>query len=108
MATPAWRSANRIIAMSIALALLVSTVVALLGWRLLTQEETLVHQQARDRLERTADQMESTFARTLREIESWLLAPITVISPLNDAVLVLFSDARIDVAPFGALLTTRK
>jgi signal transduction histidine kinase len=108
MATRAERRANRIIAMSIALALLVSTVVALLGRRLLTQEETLMHQQARDRLERTADQMVNTFASRLLEIESWLardIVPIAAISPLPGAgVLVLFSEGRIDVASSGTLL----
>src|SRR5687768_4004736 len=99
------RSANRIIATSVGLMLLVSTVVGFLGWRLLSQEEALVHQQARAHLERTADQMMAGFLRRLEQIESWLgpEGRLTVGDPPveSGAILAWFSEGRVDVTPSG-------
>ena len=102
------RSATRIIATSVGLMLLVSGVVGLLGWKLLSQEETLVFQQERGRVDRTADAMTVAFLRRMDTIESWLSlngrlemddSPVA-----RGAVVVWFSDARIDVLPRDSLL----
>ena len=102
------RSATRIIATSVGLMLLVSGVVGLLGWKLLSQEETLVFQQERGRVDGTADAMTVAFLRRMDTIESWLSlngrlemddSPVA-----RGAVVVWFSDARIDVLPPDSLL----
>jgi hypothetical protein len=100
--------ARSIIATSVALMLLVSTVIGFLGWRLLSQEEALVRQQARDRLERAADQIVITFLRRLDNLETWLAEkgglagghpPVA-----GGAVVVWFAKDRVDLAPSGRLL----
>jgi signal transduction histidine kinase len=103
------RSTNSIIVMSVGLMLLVSTVVGWLGWRLLTQEEALIHQQARDRLQRTADQMVTKFVRRMQELDSWLArnGPLLTGQPpstADGAVLVWLSKTDVYVAPLGRLL----
>src|SRR4030095_15004566 len=97
------------IVMSVGLMLLVSTVVGWLGWRLLTQEEALIHQQARDRLQRTADQMVTKFVRRMQELDSWLArnGPLLTGQPpstADGAVLVWLSKTDVYVAPLGRLL----
>ena len=70
------RSANRIIATAVGLMVLVCTVVGVLGWRLLSQEETLAEQQVRDRLQRTAEQMTSKFTDRTQQLDAWLGATL--------------------------------
>ena len=102
------RSANSIIATAVGLMVLVCTVVGVLGWRLLSQEETLAEQQVRDRLQRTAEQMTSKFTERTRQLDAWLGAdsPLPAGGPptLGGAIVVWLSNAGVHVAPLGRLL----
>jgi signal transduction histidine kinase len=99
------RSANRIIATAVGLMVLVCSVVGVLGWRLVSQEEALVRQQARDRLERAAEQIASKFAKRMQELDSWLSqnSPLTTPST-GGAILVWLSRFDVFVVPVGGLL----
>jgi signal transduction histidine kinase len=101
------RSANRIIATAVGLMVLVCSVVGVLGWRLVSQEEALVRQQTRDRLERAAEQIASKFAKRMQELDSWLSqnGPLTTGEPpsTGGAILVWLSRFAF-VAPVGGLL----
>ena len=102
------RSANSIIATAVGLMVLVCTVVGVLGWRLLSQEETLAEQQVRDRLQRTAEQMTSRFTERMQQLDAWLGAdsPLPAGGPptLGGAIVVWLSNAGVHVAPLGRLL----
>ena len=102
------RSARRIVATAVGLMVLVCTVVGVLGWRVLSQEEALVHQQARDRLARTAEQLVSKFADRMQQLDAWLSgnAPLANGAPPTSggAIVVWLSKAGVYVSPFGRLL----
>jgi signal transduction histidine kinase len=88
--------------------LLVTAAVGWLGWRLLSQEEAIVRQQARDRLERAADQLLAMFLRNMDEAEEWVNqldppAPDHVQAGRPGAIVVRFSATEVD-APPGELL----
>jgi signal transduction histidine kinase len=102
------RSANRIIATAVGLMVLVCTVVGVLGWRLLSQEEAIAQQEVRDRLQRTAEQIVTKFGLRIRIIDEWLAgnAPIQAGDPptLGGGIVVWISNAGVHVAPLGRLL----
>jgi signal transduction histidine kinase len=102
------RSANRTIATAVGLMVLVCTVVGVLGWRLLSQEQALADQQVRDRLQRTAEQIASKFTDRMQQLDAWLgsSAPLPAGGPptLGGAVIVWLSNAGVHVAPLGGLL----
>src|SRR5512145_3036955 len=102
------RSANRIIATAVGLMVLVCTVVGVLGWRLLSQEEAMTQQQARDRLQRTAEQIASKFSDRMRQLDAWLAGndslPAGGPPTLGGALVVWLSSAGVHVAPLGRLL----
>ena len=102
------RSANRIIATAVGLMVLVCTVVGVLGWRLLSQEQAMADQQARDRLQRTAEQIVTKFGDRMRLLDAWLdaTAPLPSGGPptLGGALVVWLSNAGVHVAPIGRLL----
>src|SRR5262245_6838183 len=87
---------------------LVCTVVGGLGWRLVSQEERFVYQQARDPVERTADQMMVKFLHRLEEIESWLSQKSQLAAGdslfASGAIAVWLSEAEVDVEPRGRVL----
>jgi signal transduction histidine kinase len=103
------RNVPFIVAASISLVVLVAVTLGWLGWRLLSQEEALLRQQFRDRLEQAADTRLAGFLRTLADTEAWLGRMGTAL-PLDDdarmgrgAVLVLFSADAIHTRPSGVL-----
>ena len=102
------RSANRIIATAVALMVLVCTVVGVLGWRLLSQEQAMADQQVRERLQRTAEQVASKFADRMQQLDAWLGAntPLTAGGPptLGGAIVVWLSNDGVNVSPLGRLL----
>ena len=61
-----------IVAASAGLVLLLAGTLGWLGWRLLSQEETLLRQRSQDRLEQAADALLAGFLRTVADTESWL------------------------------------
>ena len=61
-----------VIVTSVGLVLLVSLALGWLGWRLLAQEKTLRNQQARNRLEQSADVLLAGFLRRMAETEALL------------------------------------
>jgi hypothetical protein len=87
---------------------LVCTVVGVLGWRLLSQEQALADQQVRDRLQRTAEQIASKFTDRMQQLDAWLgsNAPLPAGGPptLGGAIIVWLSNAGVHVAPLGSLL----
>jgi signal transduction histidine kinase len=110
MERPFARNARAILATAVGLIVLVTTAVGWLGWRLLSQEEALVRQQARDRLEQAADTLVAVFLRRLAEAEAWvsqsdsLAAEETAaLSPATGAIVLRFSRTGVD-APPGELL----
>src|SRR5262245_29533155 len=102
MKRPAARLHNLrvIVATSAGLVILVVTALTWLGWRLLTQEETLARQQTRDRLEQTADVMLAGFLRRMTETEASLsrmgatLPPDALTQPARDAGTMLIALTR--------------
>lgn len=103
------RNVPVIVAISVGLVLLVSATLGWLGWRLLSQEEALVRQQSRDRLEQAADTLLAGFLRTVSDAEL-SLAQITSSLPADESVhlrdggvLVMFSRRGVDTLPPAAL-----
>jgi two-component system, OmpR family, phosphate regulon sensor histidine kinase PhoR len=94
------------------LVLMVAGALGWLGWRLLSQEETLARQQAHNQLEQTADVLSAGFVRRMTDTESWLSQVQSALpsgaaspsSPAAGAVVVKFSQAGIEVQPAGQLL----
>src|SRR5262245_41970956 len=66
------RNVHAILATSVGLVVLVAGALGWLGWRLLSQEEALLRQRSRDRLEQSADVLLAGFLRRVAETESWL------------------------------------
>jgi len=66
------RNVPLIVAASIGLVVLVAVTLGWLGFRLLSQEETLIRQRSHDRREQAADALLTGFLRTLADTESWL------------------------------------
>lgn len=99
------RNIHVILATSVSLVLLVAGVLGWLGWRLLSQEEALVRQQSRDRLEQAADVLLAGFLRRVAESESWLsqLGASLPVNPHNASVLVKFSKNAVEAQPAGKL-----
>src|SRR5262249_43490694 len=101
-----------IVATSVALVLLVATALGWLGWRLLSQEETLARQQTRNRLEQTADTLLASFNRRMTETDA-SLSQLGTALPFDAAVLkpqppgtilVALSETGVEVQPAGQLL----
>jgi signal transduction histidine kinase len=98
-----------IVAASAGLVLLVAGTLGWLGWRLLSQEETLLRQRSQDRLEQAADALLAGFLRTVADTESWL-AQISSAFPADadeparrGGTLVMFSARGVHTQPSGAL-----
>ena len=66
------QNVSLIVVASAGLVLLVAGTLGWLGWRLLSQEETLLRQRSQDRLEQAADALLAGFLRTVADTESWL------------------------------------
>src|SRR5262249_8036871 len=98
-----------VIVTSVGLVLLVSLALGWLGWRLVTQEETLQNQQAHNRLEQRADVLLAGFLRRMAETEAWLSRIGTGVHAESDersqgGLLVSFSKAGVEVQPRSQLL----
>jgi hypothetical protein len=98
-----------IVAASAGLVLLVAGTLGWLGWRLLSQEETLLRQRSQDRLEQAADALLAGFLRTVADTESWL-AQISSAFPADadeparrGGTLVMFSARGVHTQPSGVL-----
>src|SRR5215831_12755882 len=88
-----------ILGLAAALVLMVASAIGWLGWRLLSQEETLARQQAHNQLEQTADVVSAGFVRRMTDTQSWLSQIQSTLptgaaspsSPAAGAVVVKFS-----------------
>ena len=98
-----------IVAASAGLVLLVAGTLGWLGWRLLSQEETLLRQRSQDRLEQAADALLAGFLRTVADTESWLgqissAFPADADGPARrGGMLVMFSGRGVHTQPSGVL-----
>ena len=98
-----------IVAASAGLVLLVAGTLGWLGWRLLSQEETLLRQRSQDRLEQAADALLAGFLRTVADTESWLgqissAFPADADGPARKGgMLVMFSGGGVHTQPSGVL-----
>jgi signal transduction histidine kinase len=100
------------VATCVGLVALISLTLGWLGWRLLMQEEALQSQQAKSRVEQSADATLAAFLRRVAETEAWinrigpsLPAGATAAGqPAAGAILVAFSKTGIEVQPSGSLL----
>lgn len=110
--TARFRNIQVILATAAGLVLMVATALGWLGWKLVSQEETLARQQAHNRLEQTADVLLTGFLRRITETEAWLSRMGSVIpsdaetaaSPVEGAVVVQFSQRGVETQPAGQLL----
>ena len=98
-----------IVAASAGLVLLLAGTLGWLGWRLLSQEETLLRQRSQDRLEQAADALLAGFLRTVADTESWL-GQIGSAFPADadgtarrGGMLVMFSGGGVHTQPSGVL-----
>src|SRR5262245_32014501 len=106
-----FRNIHVILATSACLVLLVAGTLGWLGWRLLSQEETLLRQQTHNRLEQNADLLLAGFLRRMTETEA-TLSRIGSAIPANvadspqatGAVLVTFSQTGVATYTAGQLL----
>jgi signal transduction histidine kinase len=103
------RNVPLILAASAGLVLLVAGTTGWLGWRLLSQEETLLRQRSKDRLEQAADALLAGFLRTVADTESWL-GQISSIFPADadgparrGGTLLMFSGRGVHTQPAGVL-----
>jgi signal transduction histidine kinase len=98
-----------IVAASAGLVLLVAGTLGWLGWRLLSQDETLLRQRSQDRLEQAADALLAGFLRTVADTESWLgqissAFPADADEPARrGGTLVMFSARGVHTQPSGVL-----
>ena len=103
------RNVPLIVAASAGLVLLVAGTVGWLGWRLLSQEETLLRQRSQDRLEQAADALLAGFLRTVADTESWLgqissALPADADGPARrGGMLVMFSGRGVHTQPSAVL-----
>ena len=103
------RNVPLIVAASAGLMLLVAGTLGWLGWRLLSQEETLLRQRSQDRLEQAADALLAGFLRTVADTESWLgqissALPADADGPARrGGMLVMFSGRGVHTQPSGVL-----
>src|SRR5262245_27925383 len=101
-----------ILATAACLVITVAAALGWLGWKLLSQEETLARQQSHNRLEQTADVLLTGFLRRMTETESSLSrigstlpADAATASPsAAGAILVAFSRAGVETQPAHQLL----
>src|SRR5438093_12776414 len=103
------RNIQVILATAAGLVLVVAAAVGWLGWKLLSQEETLARQQSHNRLEQTADVLFTAFTRRMTETEAWLSRVGSSLAgdgsesasrPMG-AILVRFSQTAVEAQPPG-------
>jgi signal transduction histidine kinase len=103
------RNVPLIVTAAAGLVLLVAGTLGWLGWRLLSQEETLLRQRSQDRLEQAADALLAGFLRTVADTESWLgqigsALPADASGPTHrGGMLVMFSGGGVHTEPAGVL-----
>src|SRR5688572_19887133 len=103
------RNVPLILAASAGLAMLVAGTTGWLGWRVLSQGETLLRQRSQDRLEQAADALLAGFLRTVADTESWLgqissAFPAEADGPARrGGMLVMFSGRGVHTQPSGVL-----
>src|SRR5687768_11403965 len=109
MARRVARNVPVIVATSAGLVLLVAGTLTWLGWHVLSQEEDLVRQRSRDRLEQAADALLASFLRTVSDAESSLGQLSTTLPADGDGmvhqgpVLVMLSASGVQTRPAAVL-----
>jgi signal transduction histidine kinase len=109
MARRVARNVPVIVATSAGLVLLVAGTLTWLGWHVLSQEEDLIRQRSRDRLEQAADALLASFLRTVSDAESSLGQLGTTLPADGDGtvhhgpVLVMLSASGVQTRPAAVL-----